>query len=387
MNRLFLFTALLIGVFHPTHAQLFFTPGYLVTVRGDTIRGEIRAKDATTIQLRSSTKSEQSYTAEQVDAYHTDGIDIWSVSWLENGQPVRRFMREVLTGRVSLYCLFRPEGRLNSAIRLPNQTFVPLRGNLALSTLIQNLSDCNNSRLRQLLTVASFVNNRNYYERVVQAYNTCVGSAQSVGRPKQALHYEAGLVVGAARNTWYYGANEVRLSAYWNPNGVYSPAYTGVVGGYVTLMPRKRLSLTIETLLTRYAGHRKVRVNNPLNPTDTSSQLYSFREQYLMLPVTGRYVLHSGSARWYIRGGVNLSYGLTIKGQYSGYGVRNAEIPLRAGFGVGYVAGVGAEIPLGRRRHLMIELRTAPHLVLYKSTRMANSRSLQLTVSVPLLER
>lgn len=384
------FTALLLsaGCAPPVCAQMFFTPGYLVTATGDTVRGEIREKDNTNLGFRTGDgTAEQWYSPEQVTAYGTDGSVGRSATWSEDGTTRRVFLREIVGGHVSLLELIKPDPRLTYALRLPDQRYVPLRYSLALLNLTQHLTGCRDPQFRRLLTTQSFYNGRAYFERVVRAYNTCVSPERVDDRPRKTFSYEAGLLAGAARNTWVYGAVQERLSPYWNPNGVCSPAYAGVLGGFLTIAPRKRLSLTLEGLFSYYKGGRTVRINNPSDPADPSSRYYAFDEQYLAFPLAGRYVFRDRAVRWYVKGGAALSFGLSVRGQYSGGSILNADIPLRPGIGVGYLAGAGAEVSLRSKQRLYVELRTVPHLVLHRVTRMANSRSLQLTVAVPLVKR
>jgi hypothetical protein len=387
MHKLYLLAILLGGLLTHVTAQTMFTPGYIVTVQGDTIRGEIRLKTNTTLLLRKSQSSDKSYTPDQVDTYYANGIRGLSTNWSENGQTVRMFMREMQTGPISLYALVYPEERLKCAVRLADQTFVPLRGKLGLPILNQALSACTDPRLRRLLTLASFANTANYFDRVVQTYNVCMGSVSKVARPKQPFHYEVGLLAGAARNTWYYGANEVRLSSYWNPNGVYTPAYKSTFGAYISLMPAKRLSFSLEGLFTQYEGTRTITINNPLNINDLRTRQYSFMERYLLFPVTARYVIGGRSVRWYIRAGASVSYALSITGQYvqDDNSSNPYSVSIRPGVGVGYLAGVGAEIPIGGKRRVSIELRMTPHIVMDGVTRMANSRSSQLILRAPII--
>ena len=106
-----------------------------------------------------------------------------------------------------------------------------------------------------------------------------------------------------------------------------------------------------------------------------------------MFPVTGRYQLTKQPLRTYLKGGVGLSYALQAEAKYSGGSIQDAVIPIRASVGVGWLGGIGAEIPVGQKHRLLVEIRMAPHLVMDRVTRMANSRSVQLTVGVPLAGR
>ena len=372
-------------------AQMLFTPGYFVTQAGDTVRGEIKEKDNTTILFRiGSEVDEQKYTPEQVLAFGTndtgDAVGR-SVTWSAGGKTRHVFMREIVSGHASLFELIKPEERLSHAIRLPDQTFVPLPKSMVLLLLTQLLNGCEAPQFRSLMNPQSFYNNGASLERIVTAYNRCVNPGKSIVRLKKVFHYEAGVLAGAALNSWYYGANQVRLSPYWNPNGAFPSAYTGVFGGFITIVPHKRLSLTAEVFYTSYKGERTVNVNNPLDPTDPSARQYSFQERYLSFPITGRYVFSTHPIRWYAKGGICVSYALHIDGKYVLNGTRPVDVPIRPGIGVGYLVGLGAEVPIDKKRKLFVELRTTSHLVLDGVTRMANSRSLQLTIGIPLITR
>lgn len=85
--------------------------------------------------------------------------------------------------------------------------------------------------------------------------------------------------------------------------------------------------------------------------------------------------------------GLTLTRPLFLKGNYSSQGVTNAPVysNTQNNLNIGYVAGIGFGIPITPNRTIYAEIRFVPHFVMYGATRLANSRSLQLTVSVPIL--
>ncbi|WP_460962695.1 outer membrane beta-barrel protein, partial [Spirosoma litoris] len=292
-------------------------------------------------------------------------------------------------GYIGLYTLFYPEGRLTSAIRLPDKTFVPLRGNLTLLMLTKYLTECSDSRFSNLLRPQSFLNTIVYIERVVNTYNQCVnpGQSQSQSRPKKRFRYEAGLSANALVNSWAYGVSDPKNTTYYNPNGVYSSFYTATIGAFFTVAPRKRLSASIEFLASHYKGNLSVPLTNPLDPTAQNTRLYSFEEHFLSLPILGRYVFIDKATRLYLKGGVVPTMRTSISGRFvdSQYSI---EIPFlhQTNVGIGYLAGIGADIPLTKKQRMYLEFRTMPHFVLDAVSRIATSRSLQLTISVPLIK-
>jgi hypothetical protein len=185
-------------------AQLFFTSGYVVLATSNTLTGELREQGNHLIQFRPNTSvASRSFTPSQVTTYVADNNIRRSVRLTENGRDSTYFMYEQVNGYVGLYRLFSPEGRLTHALRLPNNTFVPLRGTLTLLALTSNLNQCTAPAFTRLLNPQSFRALSSDLERVVKAYNACVGLDQPMSQPaqKKRLRYELGLSAGFARNS------------------------------------------------------------------------------------------------------------------------------------------------------------------------------------------
>lgn len=374
-------------------AQLFFTPGYLVTATGDTLRGELREQGSQLIQFRQNDQSApQDYTPAQVASYFADNTNRVSVHLKENGQTNSYFMHELLNGYVSLYRLFSPEGRLTHALRLPDKTFVPLRGKLSLLMLTNSLNECSDPRFTRLLSPQSFYVSDVTLKRIVSAYNTCVRPDQVAKQstPKKKLSYELGLSVSAARNNWVYGRSGQLNATYYDPSGSYSPAYTATAGGFFTLAPRKRLSASIELLASWYAGNRNVPLTDPLEPTKKAYRLYSFKESYLALPITARYVFINKRTRWYAKAGLGPTL-TTIRDANFVSSDLGLTIPIDilhpTNLGIGYLAGIGTNLLIKQKYPIYVEARMLSHAVLDGVTNIATSQSLQLNVSVPLIRR
>lgn len=372
-------------------AQLFFTPGYLVTTTGDTIKGELREQGSQLIQFRQNDKSAlQEYTPVQVASYYADNTNRVSVHLKEDGQTNSYFMYELVNGYVSLYRLFSPEGRLTHALRLPDKTFVPLRGKLSLLMLTNNLNECSNPSFTRLLNPQSFYVSDITLKRIVSTYNACVKPNQVATRstPTKKLGYELGLSVSAVRNNWIYGRSGQMNATYYDPSGSYSPTYTAAVGGFFTIAPRKRLSASVDLLASWYSGNRNVPLTDPLEPAKKAYRLYSFKESYFSLPITARYVFIDKRTRWYVKAGLGPT--LTTIGDAnfvsSDLGITvPIEILHRTNLGVGYLAGIGANLRIKQNYPLYVEARVLSHAVLDGVTNIATSQSLQLNVSVPLV--
>ncbi len=371
-------------------AQLFFTPGYLVTTTGDTVKGEVREQNSQLIQFRQNDKSTpQDYTPAQVASYYTDNTNRVSVHLKEDGRTNSYFMYELLNGYVSLYRLFSPEGRLTHALRLPDNTFVPLRGKLSLLMLTNSLKECSNPGFTRLLSPQSFYVSDITLKRIVSTYNTCVkpGQVTNQSTPKKKLGYELGLSVSAVQNRWIYGRSGQMNATYYDPSGSYSPTYTAAVGGFFTIAPRKRLSVSIELLASWYSGNRNVPLTDPLEPTKKAYRLYSFKESYLSLPITARYVFIDKRTRWYIKAGLGPTL-TTIQDANFVSSDLGITIPIdilhRTNLGVGSLAGVGANLLIRQKYPLYVEARILSHAVLDGVTNIAASQSLQLAVSLPI---
>jgi hypothetical protein len=392
-SRIVAFLTFFVLLTNQSIAQLFFTPGYLVTTTGDTLKGELREQSSQLIQFRQNDKSaSQQYTPAQVASYYADNMNRVSVHLKEDGQTNSYFMYELLNGYVSLYRLFSPEGRLTHALRLPDKTFVPLRGKLSLLLLTNNLKECSNPSFTRLLSPQSFYVSDAALKRIVSAYNTCVKPDQvaTQSTPKKKLGYELGLSVSAVRNNWVYGRSGQMNATYYDPSGSYSPTYTAAVGGFFTIAPRKRLSVNIELLASWYAGNRNVPLTDPLEPTKKAYRLYSFKESYLSLPITARYVFIDKRTRWYIKAGLGPTL-TTIQDANFVSSDLGITIPIdilhRTNLGVGYLAGVGTNVLIRQKYPLYVEARILSHAVLDGVTNIAASQSLQLNLSVPIIRR
>lgn len=374
-------------------AQLFFTPGYVVSTASDTLRGELREQGNHLILFRQNgNATPQSFTPNQIISYVADNTVRRSVRLTENGRDSTYFMYEQVSGYVGLYRLFSPEDRLTHALRLPNNTFVPLRGTLTLLTLTNNLNECSDPAFTRLLNPQSFRALNADLERIVSTYNACVRPGQASTRPaaKKRLRYELGLSVGLARNNWVYGRSGQLNATYYDPSGSYSPTYTAAIGGFFTIAPRKRLSASIELSASWYSGSRTVPLTDPLEPTKQASRLYSFNESYISLPITGRYVFIDKRTRWYVKVGAGPTLSTRPSASYvtSDFGMTiPIEILNRTNIGIGYLLGIGANFVVGKNQPVYVEARAMPHAVLDGVTNIATSHSYQLTVSVPLLKR
>lgn len=375
---------------YPTYSQLFFTNGYIVLASGDTVKGEIRERNVQLINFRPNQSATiLDYVPNQLIGYYSDGINHLTVDLTEDGRTSAYFMQEQTKGYVSLYRLFKPEGNLSHALRLPDKRFIPLRGNLSLLMLSNNLTECQSPAFKQMFNVHNFYPSSYKFEQIIKAYNTCVNPTQSIQKPKKVFRYEAGLSLGAAINGWVYGAADKQNSVYYNPYVSYSPTYAVAGGGFFTVAPQKRLSAGLEILASWYKGSRSIPLTDPLNPSNVDSRLYSFSETYFALPLTGRYIFADHAIRWYLKAGLVPTLSTNVSGKYSGSSLNlDADITIlnRTNIGIGYLAGIGAVIPIAKKRHINIECRTMPHFVLDGVTRTATSRSLQLMVHIPLIK-
>ena len=84
--------------------------------------------------------------------------------------------------------------------------------------------------------------------------------------------------------------------------------------------------------------------------------------------------------------GLTLTRPLFLKGNYSSQGITNAPVysNTQNSLNIGYVAGIGFGVPITSSTIIYVESRFASHVVM---NGLANSRSLQLTVSIPILSR
>ncbi|WP_338872674.1 outer membrane beta-barrel protein [Spirosoma sp. SC4-14] len=380
---------LLYGLSHYAYSQLFFTDGYIVLASGDTIAGQVRERSNQLIEFRpGQSASAQPYSPQQLISYYSDGTNRVSVRITEEGKVSTYFMREQVDGYIGLYSLQKAENHLTHAIRLPDKTFVPLRGNLSLLMLARHLTECSDPKFKQLLNPQTFYIATSKLERIIKAYNECVRPAQSVPRQRKVFRYEAGISVSAVENSWVYGHTDKLNTVYYNPFGKFSSMYAVALGGFFTVAPQKRLSPGIELLASWYKGSRSVPLTNPLDPTAQGNRLYTFNETYIALPITARYICINKAIRWYLKAGIVPTLSTSVHGKYSdtNLNLHNDDIPIlnKTNIGIGYIAGIGLDFTLKKKRHFYFELRTMPHLVLDGVTRTATSRSFQATLHIPL---
>ncbi|MVM33206.1 hypothetical protein GO755_24410 [Spirosoma sp. HMF4905] len=379
------FIIILVTLLHiaNTSAQQFFSSGRVITSQGDTLQGEVRAKGNKLIFLRANSRApERSYTPDQLKSYTTEGVNHIAALLTEEGITNHLFLRERIKGYISLYSLDNPEGELAYVLQLPDQSFVPLRGKMAWTLLNRSLTECTDPAFLARLESHRFFYDYSYFEQIVIAYNRCVKPGELSSLTKSPFHYEVGAILGVVRNRWDYSF--VSSNPYFNPNGLYPVYNTFVLGGFLTLMPRKRLSLMLEALFTQYKGGQSTVVTNPLDPTFQDYRYYSFQEQFLALPITARYVFLNRALRWYIKAGVGFTYSLTLTGHISGNNLVDTEIQMRNGLSIGYLLGLGIDIPLATKRRLYAELRTLPHIIKDGPTHIGDFRSAQLIVGMPL---
>lgn len=369
-------------------SQQFFTDGFVVTIEKDTLSGQLRLKDNVTLEFRERVSgSLTTYAPEHLRSFRTDEGNGVVASLTEQGQTKTYFLLEGESGYVSLFRLPKAEGRLAYALRLPDNTFRPLRGTLSVGVLKEVLTECNSTLFATRLLPSQFYYQYPYFEKIVRAYNECVRPQQKTARPRKKGSFEIGITGGLAANSWLYGATESRFNPYWSPNGVYPTQLTFTAGAFYTLAARRKFSVTIEAFYSSYTGSRTFFINNPLDPSDPRTRTYRFSETYIRLPISARYMFLTKPFKAYIKAGFAPVRALTIEGSYSDQLVTNASLPMRPSLSAGYLVGAGLGIPVSLQKTIYLEARFVPHIVSYAVTRLANSRSFQLTASVPLLSR
>lgn len=105
IRRIQLMLALVVSTFTIVSAQSTISPGYIITIKGDTLKGQIKFNpkndlllyDAITFQTNASDK--KSYRANKIKEYSFDGNVF--VSRMIDGKPV--FVKRLSAGAVNLY--------------------------------------------------------------------------------------------------------------------------------------------------------------------------------------------------------------------------------------------------------------------------------------------
>nr|WP_293845665.1 hypothetical protein [uncultured Arsenicibacter sp.] len=371
-----------------TLAQTFFSKGAIITAPGDTIRGEIRFRNNTVVQFKSDQGKSDTYDVTQLPGFVIENTPYVSATWLERDSTKRAFVRELLKGHMGLYGLWQPDGELSYLLRLPDQTFVPLRGKTSWNMLQQYMGDCEKPAFRTRMESSQYRYAYPYFETIVNAYNRCVAPQAKSERKRRPVQVEAGILGGAAVTQWIYGAVEDRFQPIVQPNGIY-PAYKAITyGGYLTIMPQKRLSLVIEGYYGKYKGARDIEIYSPTTNELLKVWRYSFEKSYVAIPVSARYKLIDKKAKLYLKAGVSIVKDLSMNGHVRSLSndYVDYDLAMIKTFSIGYLAGIGGLFPITPSYGIGLELRTSPHIIKTGGvTRVGDLRAFQVVVNVPLL--
>lgn len=388
MTRFYRLLAGLLLLAPASFAQQFYTSGYAVTTAGDTLRGDIRVKTNALIEFRHpETKLEKEFSTADVRAFSTGQHQYVAATWQEDsGETGRAFVRLRLNGYVKLYLLPQEMKEFSYVMQLPDQTFVPLRGKAAWGKLATLLTECENARFTRSLDVRSFHYDLGYFERVITAYNACVRPELTAKVARNSFHFDAGILAGISRNHWDYYFPGRSLIPSLPVHQVMPAAIRPTFGAFVTLMPQKRLSLTLEAHFTNYKSQWEFVYSSTQSPRIVSN--YFFEESYLAVPLTGQYVWLDGKVRSYVRGGVGFFKTFqhdvlrNAKGDVYTIDTYSLKTPLPSHASFGLIGGVGVDTRLGGKRRAFAELRVHRHGVNEGINRIAYSYAVQVVAGV-----
>jgi hypothetical protein len=387
MTRFYRLLAGLLLLAPASFAQQFYTSGYAVTTAGDTLRGDIRVKTNALIEFRHpETKLEKEFSTADVRAFSTGQHQYVAATWQEDsGETGRAFVRLRLNGYVKLYLLPQEMKEFSYVMQLPDQTFVPLRGKMAWTKVATLLTECEDPQFVKSLEATLFYYNLNYFERIIGNYNACVRPDLTAKVARNSFHFDGGIVAGASRNHWDYYFPGRNLIPALPVNRLTPAAIRPMLGVFVTLMPQKRLSLTVEAHFTSYQGQLEEVYSSTLNPRIVDR--YFFEESYVSVPITGQYVWLNRKVRGYLKGGVAYIRPTRLDVKRNVSGVLNPRdtyslLQLRPGTGFGFIGGTGVDTRLGSNHRGFAELRVHRHSVVEGVNRIAFSYSVQAVVGV-----
>lgn len=369
LKKLLLLLLLITATAASASAQTNFRPGYVVTLGGDTLRGEVESRlerfNATLCRFRSTGSPEViEYQPAQLLGYGLVAGPDYESHVTPTRIPSNLFMRRLVGGRATLYRVVQEDGNelffarwqteanllpllqrdsitLNEQGLSASRTLYPFR-----AELWKRMADCPSVQV----TLARLEAKESQLLEVFTNYNRCVGSLRSEAVASQVPRTRLALVAGMQQATieGSSASNGATLDSGWQP----------VAGIGLTIAASKysdALSLHIQALYTKqsYDGY--------LPPTaNTAQNELHVRLQSIELPLFVRYSLLQGKIRPFVQVGGTFAYRI----QKDAYTSRLSTFPpvtlvtkpidLRA-YGTAVMGGVGLSFGLPNRNLVSIE--------------------------------
>ena len=382
--RPLVFLLALLGPSFAAQAQANFRPGYIVSLKGDTLRGSLDygSGNRSAYECRFKPGNEaanEKYLPSQLLGYGFLHDRFYQSRRVPAQNPVADttskilFLEVLVQGPVSLYVLSDNTSGKLYYLRSGNGPIMPLvqlsetvtingsnfkRENPLFRTTLSNaFPAC--PAVRDKLSHLPFTSTS--FVRIVQQYNACVGGGQivsEVAASKRRSYFLLEALAGAqASNLRFDGEITVKDVSF-------SGGTRPVVG------------LALQQYLPVWANRFGVRLEVLYQPQQYSQELYSpFAYSYaayqevrvkfdqLRVPLLVRYMPLNGRFRPFIEAGASIALALTNSNEYR-YRAQptSAYSPWRPILGSrgteeGLLAGLGAAMQLPNQRHLTAELR------------------------------
>jgi hypothetical protein len=375
-------TILLVFISLIINAQNKETPDFIINLKNDTIIGEIKEKNKSTISfVPLNSTSETLYTVEQLLGYSIEKIPRIIAAFSSGTESKKYFVKVRVKGYCSLMELIKADTTFLFLIQLPNQDFMPLpQNNESWAVLRSNLLACETTYFENTLLQKSYSYTLAYFSKVIRAYNECVKPELKETIYKSPVSFSYGFSSSYASNNWVYTFDDGK-NQFFNANGNLTSYSRIVFGLFFNLMSEKRLSYNIELIYNQYRGDRITPIIN--NGVKVNDYKVSVEQQYLSIPLQGKYVVFSPpKSRIYVKGGVLLNFDLQfdLYRELVGIAPNTDNFIIRKSLGFGYSTGFGIEREVGRNKKLFSEIRYLSHGVRDGATQIGNTNSLQVVL-------
>lgn len=366
-------------------AQANFRPGYIIALKGDTLRGSLDYGSGSRSAYECRFKPDNAaavdkYVPSQLLGYGFAHDRFYQSRRVPAQNPAadttsqQLFLEVLVQGPASLYALSDNSSGRRYYLRVGNGPVLPLvqlseivtvngsqfkRENpLYRKTLADAFTAC--PAMRGKMSDVSFASTS--FIRIVQQYNTCMGGGQTVSEmaaPKRRSYFLLEAVAGAQ-------ASNLRFS------GEISVKDVAIGGG-----TRPVVGLALQQYLPVWANRFGVRLEVLYQPQQYGNQEFYSPSAYayaayqevrvkfdqLRVPVLFRYMPLNGRFQPFIEAGASIALALTNSNEYryraqptSAYSPWSPILSPR-GVEEGVLAGVGASMLLPNKRHLTAELR------------------------------
>ncbi|GAB3237917.1 hypothetical protein GCM10027346_30020 [Hymenobacter seoulensis] len=273
---------------------------YLVTSKGDTLRGRISITGGQnqTIRLHRPNQSVADFSATDVTSYG-DANGVWGVSQaVGRPQGEARFVTPLVLGPVSLFSGENTLGEKRFYIQPHDSAYiVEVPPATARLTYLRVLPGCPSLDFAYSQIEGRYLYNYNGLTRLVKEYNACrypEQTAKQIAEPGGLQTYFG--VKG--------GVHTTRLNYPGFPSSAtYTAPFSYQGGVFMNVSSRKQFSLQIEAVYLAIRGeYAPINIYNG-NASYTTTRAVSVKYSQLQFPLLLRYTIGHGSLRPYLNAG------------------------------------------------------------------------------------